>query len=339
MRTPDFEHNTLRVLRGEKPERVPLFELFMNDTIYTQLAGHGRRDDSRLEHMRLIVDAMAAAGYDYATCNILDFHFPQKVRAMAATESLNGQAIITDRESFEAYKWPKAEESDYSLLEDIRPYLPEGMKLMIMGPCGVLENVISLVGYDNLCYMLFDEPELVQEIFDHVGAALLDYYRQVVDADTVGLLCSNDDWGFNTQTFLSTSDMRKYVFPWHRRIVELAHSHGKPCILHSCGRFIDILEDVIGDMKFDGRHSYEDNIMPVEDAYELMNGRIAVLGGIDMNFLVSKTPEEVYARSRAMLERTSGRGGYMLGSGNSIPEYVPSENYLAMLRAATDLDH
>ena len=40
-----------------------------------------------------------------------------------------------------------------------------------------------------------------------------------------------------------------------------------------------------------------------------------------------------------MLERTSGRGGYMLGSGNSIPEYVPSENYLAMLRAATDLDH
>ena len=51
MRTPDFEHSTLRVLRGEKPERVPLFELFMNDTIYTQLAGHGRRDDSRLEHI------------------------------------------------------------------------------------------------------------------------------------------------------------------------------------------------------------------------------------------------------------------------------------------------
>ena len=78
------------------------------------------------------------------------------------------------------------------------------MKLMVMGPCGVLENVISLVGYDNLCYMLFEEPELVQAIFDHVGAGLVSYYEQVVDADTVGFLCSNDDWGFNTQTFLST---------------------------------------------------------------------------------------------------------------------------------------
>ena len=338
MRTPDFENNTLRVLRGEKPERVPLFELFMNDPIYTRLAGHGLQEDTQLGHMRLIVDAMAAAGYDYATCNILDFHFPQQARVKAATESLNGQATITDWETFEAYKWPNAAESDYTLLEKIKPYLPEGMKLMVMGPCGVLENVISLVGYDNLCYMLFEEPELVQAIFDHVGAGLVSYYEQVVDVDTVGFLCSNDDWGFNTQTFLSTADMRKYVFPWHKKIVEVAHSHGKPCILHSCGYFNDVLEDVIEDMRYDGRHSYEDNIMPVEDAYELMNGRIAVLGGIDMNFLVSGTPEAIYDRARAMLERTADRAGYMLGSGNSIPEYVPHENYLAMIRAALDMD-
>ena len=335
---PEVERQDLRVLRGEKPERVPLFELFMNDPIYTRLAGHGLQEDTQLGHMRLIVDAMAAAGYDYATCNILDFHFPQKARAKAATESLNGQATITDWETFEAYKWPNAAESDYTLLEKIKPYLPEGMKLMVMGPCGVLENVISLVGYDNLCYMLFEEPELVQAIFDHVGAGLVSYYEQVVDADTVGFLCSNDDWGFNTQTFLSTADMRKYVFPWHKKIVEVAHSHGKPYILHSCGYFNDVLEDVIEDMQYDGRHSYEDNIMPVEEAYELMNGRIAVLGGIDMNFLVSGTPEAIYDRARAMLERTADRAGYMLGSGNSIPEYVPHENYLAMIRAALDMD-
>lgn len=38
-----------------------------------------------------------------------------------------------------------------------------------------------------------------------------------------GRICSNDDWGFNTQTFLSPSDMRKYVFPWHKKFVEAAH--------------------------------------------------------------------------------------------------------------------
>ena len=40
--------------------------------------------------------------------------------------------------------------------------------------------------------------------------------------------------------------------------------------------------------------------------------------------------------SKAMLERSKDRGCYLLGSGNSVPEYVPFENYMAMVRAATE---
>ena len=93
---------------------------------------------------------------------------------------------------------------------------------------------------------------------------------------------------------------------------------------------------MITDLQFDARHSYEDNIVPVEQAYEQFEGRIATLGGIDMHFLVTKSPEEIYARARAMLEHTADRGGYALGSGNSIPNYVPFENLLAMNRAALE---
>lgn len=338
MRTPDFEHNMLRILKKEKAERATLFELFLNGPIYEVLAGHCQQEAGILGYLRLVVDAMAAAGYDYATSYGSDFAFTKVDREKAETVSLNGQAVITDWESFEKYKWPDARNFDYSRLEKIKPYMPEGMKLMVMGPGGVLENVMAITGYDNLCIMLFEEPELVQALFDKVGEGLLRYYENAVDADTVGFLCSNDDWGFNTQTFLSPADMRKYVFPWHKKIVELAHKHGKPCILHSCGYFGDIIDDVIDDMKFDGRHSYEDTILPVEKAYEQIGDRIVVMGGIDMNFLVTRTPEEVYVRARAMLERTAERGNYLLGSGNSIPEYVPVENYLAMIRAALDAD-
>lgn len=49
-----------------------------------------------------------------------------------------------------------------------------------------------------------------------------------------------------------------------------------------------------------------------------------------------RTPEEVYARSRAMLEQVGDRGGYALGSGNSIPGYVPFENFMAMNKAALE---
>ena len=73
--------------------------------------------------------------------------------------------------------------------------------------------------------------------------------------------------------------------------------------------------------------------MPVEEAYEKYHDRIAILGGIDVNFICQETPEVIYRRSREMLERTADRGGYALGSGNCIPAYVPFDNYMAMVRA------
>jgi uroporphyrinogen decarboxylase len=32
-----------------------------------------------------------------------------------------------------------------------------------------------------------------------------------------------------------------------------------------------------------------------------------------------------------MLAKAEGKGGYALGTGNSVPEYVPYDNYLAMI--------
>lgn len=337
MRKPDFEGNLLKILRGGKPERATLFELIINGRMTKYLAGHDPQEPGMLGRIKQTVDAMTSAGYDYAICHGSEFHFPTMHREQMETLSMNGCAMITDWESFEKYPWVDADKCDYSHLEKIRTYLPEGMKLMVMGPNGVLENVTCLVGYDNLCMMLYEEPELLQAVFERVGRGLLRYYENSLEYDTVGFISSNDDWGFNTQTFLSPADMRKYVFPWHKKIVEAAHRRGKPCILHSCGYYGEVIEDIIGDIGFDARHSYEDKIIPVEEAYEQLCGRIAVLGGIDMNFLVTSTPEKIYARSRNMLERAVDRGGYALGSGNSIADYVPPENFMAMIRAAHDM--
>jgi len=133
---------------------------------------------------------------------------------------------------------------------------------------------------------------------------------------------------------LSPADLRKYVFPWHKKIVEAAHAKGKPAILHSCGYMEEIADDIAFDMKFDGKHSYEDNIMPVEDVYRKYHDRFAIIGGIDVDFMVRKSPEEITARAAAMLELADKDGGFALGTGNSVPEYIPNEKYFAMIRAA-----
>ncbi|MFO7821710.1 MAG: uroporphyrinogen decarboxylase family protein [Lentisphaeria bacterium] len=193
------------------------------------------------------------------------------------------------------------------------------------------------VSWNESC-MIMDNEQLVGDIFEAVGSRLVEFYRRVKGHRAVGACISNDDWGFKSQTMLAPRDMRRFVFPWHKNIVETVHESSKAVILHSCGNYRDIIEDVIEAMKFDGRHSYEDTIVPIETAYEELQGRIGVMGGIDVDFICRQAPEEVYKRATAMLERSSARGGYALGSGNSFPEYVPAEGCMALIRAALEFE-
>lgn len=332
-REPDF-NNLLRVLRREKPLRPTLFEFFMNEDVYRMAAGEPPADGDPVQGLAYMARAYAACGYDYVNSPGSGLHFTTGETDQKQTKSLNAHACIKSREDFDAYPWPDPDKEDYSPLEKVAPYLPGNMKIMASGPSGLLENVTDIVGYDNLCLMLYDDPELAQDIFDRVGSILLRHYEICAAYDTVGLLMINDDWGFNTQTMLAPQQMRQYVFPWHKKMVEAAHKQGKPAVLHSCGQLETVMEDIIEDMRYDGKHSYEDKILPVEEAYQRWGGRIAILGGLDVDFLVRSTPEEITQRARRMLRLTEEKGGYALGSGNSIPSYIPAEHYFAMTRAA-----
>jgi uroporphyrinogen decarboxylase len=39
-----------------------------------------------------------------------------------------------------------------------------------------------------------------------------------------------------------------------------------------------------------------------------------------------------------MMDRTEKRGGYLIGTGNSVPAYMPQNKYLAMVKEAIGYD-
>ena len=331
MRRPDFS-NLLSILNRKKPERATLFEFFLNEKLHEEVTGIQITTGSAEEFIMRRVRAFEALGFDYATVQ-LDFKFPD-AQELNRGKSAPAESAVSDISSFKQYPWPEPDNFNYSILEEMTPRIPEGMKLIVCGPGGVLENAVKLVGYDNLCFMSVDNPDLLHKIFEQIGSRLAEYYKLAGRYSIVGAMISNDDWGFKTQTRLSPDSLREYVFPWHCRIVEAIHNAGKPAILHSCGYLEPVMDDIINVMKYDAKHSFEDNIYPVEQAYKELNGQIGILGGIDMDFLCRKTPEEIYRRSKNMLELSSSKGGYALGSGNSIPEYIKYENFKAMTDAA-----
>jgi uroporphyrinogen decarboxylase len=149
--------------------------------------------------------------------------------------------------------------------------------------------------------------------------------------ENVGMFFLGDDMGFYSGTLVSPTVLREYIFPYHRKLVETVHAHDKPILLHSCGNLEKVMDDII-DAGFDAKQSFEDKIMPVEEVYRRWGDRIAIIGGIDMDIMARGSEEDVRRRTRQVLEVCGTAGtGYCLGTGNTVANYIPKENYLAML--------
>ncbi len=332
----DFNQLKL-VLQRERPDRPVLFEYFTNARLISKFIEKDFRSlNTPAEKIQNIIRFFYATGYDYATIParyFSPFAFDNQHLTKKETVSLNEATAISDWNTFERFVWPNPEAIGTEILANAEMDLFDGMKMIIPGPGGLLENVINLTGFENLCFMIYENEELAKAIFTEVGSRLLAFYEICSVLPPVGALIVNDDWGFKNQTMLPPDMLRQYVFPWIKKMVEAIHYHGKPAILHSCGNISKVIADIIDDLKFDGKHSFEDNIIPVEEAYSLWHDRIAILGGIDIDFITRNDKESIKNRCQRILE-ISGSKGYALGSGNSIPEYVPDENYLAMISAA-----
>lgn len=121
------------------------------------------------------------------------------------------------------------------------------------------------------------------------------------------------------------------VFPWQKKLVDLIHSYDLPMILHSCGNLETIMDDLIDDVGIDAKQSFEDKIMPVAEVKKKYGHRVAILGGIDVHALCTLSEEDLRQYVANTLDACAPGGGYALGTGNTVANYIPLSNYLAML--------
>lgn len=345
------------VIKGKViPEKPPLVELIINGEIVqkiteTRLGGKWvfpQDIETSKEYLKNLVNCWYRLGYDYirlggsiskAAGGGLDY--TGKDRVTEDTSSLTygrrawteeGIGVISSWEDFEKYPWPNPENVNLFPYEFTSGILPEGMGMFACPSGGILEVPLNrLLGYQGLSYAIYDKPDLVEAVFNRVGENLLGFYKRVVGLKNLCGFFQGDDWGFKTSTLVSPEILRKYVLPWHKKIATLAHEHNLLYLFHSCGNIESVMENLIEDAKIDAKHSFEDSIMPVADFKKKYGTRIGVLGGVDVDVLCRYPEEELRKYVRNVLKKCMPGGRYCLGSGNSIANYVPVENFLTML--------
>jgi len=84
----------------------------------------------------------------------------------------------------------------------------------------------------------------------------------------------------------------------------------------------------------DGKHSFQDSVLPIQEAKKRWGDRICILGGVDVHKLATYDEPALRAYVRKIIDDCAPGGRFALGAGNSIPSYIPVENYLTMLDEA-----
>ncbi len=330
---PDFTRLRDAMLRTGRSDRLPFLELFADLEIVEAVLGRPWQTDADK------VEFYYRLGYDSAAVGTgLGFGAARKAALNTALLASRDRSWVSDdvcpiqnREAFERYDWPEPDAVPIAeYVESTVTILPEGMGILLQSG-GVLENVMWLMGYTAFAEALYDDPDLVGDMFEAVGSRIVRVFERVIDCPEIGGVFFGEDMGFKTATMVGPEHLRKYHFPYLKRLADVAHKHGKFFILHSCGNLSEVMDDLIDYVGIDAKHSFEDAIMPVADFKRIYGDRIGVVGGVDVDALSRMETDELRRYARRILEECAPGGGYALGSGNSVTNYVKVENYLAML--------
>ena len=337
--------------REGTPDRAHFIELIIDGEVKDEICARFGLDedldkaDPFFSYRRQIA-IQSFLGYDYINApeglgDMMDTgfqHYSLTTTDTAGLKREKGRSFVNEHsgpisnwQEYEAYPWPEPKNFNTKALEWCQKNLPDNM-CMIGGLVGsIYENLSWLMGYEPLCYALSEQRDLVAAI----SKRLIDLYSAEVEVllqfDRVKVIWGSDDLGFKTGTLISPKDMREFVLPGHKALAKLAHDAGRPYIMHSCGNLFRIMDDLLNDVKIDGKHSFEDVIENVIEDKQRFGDRVSLLGGIDVDFLCRAGEAQIRQRVDDTLEHCLPGGGYFLGTGNTVTNYIPVENYLTML--------
>lgn len=334
---PDYT-NLLQVLSNQRPGRLPIYEHhidtpFISKVLGEDLSSENLNANELTDYYRKIIGFwkdMTYDGFDFeaAICDILPGHG-------AIMGGMLGP--VQTRQDFENYPWkeiPAIFKEKYTPhFEAIRKSLPPGMKAF--GGCGygIFEASQDLVGYEPLCLMQYLDPDLFRDIFVRIGDLWVELWNWVINNyhDLFVFYRMGDDLGHKTSTMLDPEIIRKHILPQHKRVIDLVHASGKKFLLHSCGNIFPLMDDIIA-MGIDAKHSNEDQIAPFMEWIDGYSDKIGLFGGFDLNLLVLNKPDDVFQTvlKQGTIFRAKAKG-YGLGSGNSIPVYIPVDGFMAMI--------
>lgn len=192
------------------------------------------------------------------------------------------------------------------------------------------------VGTELLLTMMYDDPELVKDIFD----TQLDCSLQLLDmiwneGYKFDAISWPDDMGYRNGLFFSLDMYRQVLKPAQKRAVEWAHSKGIYAHLHSCGNINLLLPELV-DIGLDALNPLEVKAgMDPVSIKKKYGSKLVLHGGL--NAMLWTDIGKIEAEMRRLMPVLKQNGGYIFQEDHSIPDSVSFEDYKKIVKLAREL--
>jgi len=337
---PDFERY-MKALNCEEPDRVPLGDWHVDPLPKENYLG---RKIVTLEDQ---VEFWSSAGFDFVTSSsgILEpVRAPEGMTTKGdavGTQYGNGrqrewaqehESVIGDWEAFEKYRWPSVDDFDLSQWDGFDKILPSGMKaILLLGK--IYTTVWMFMGAETFFAALDNDEELVSALFEKVGQIQYETFLRVIEHPCVGAVLNPDDIAHNTGLLIHPGYLKKYVYPWYKKMGDVCRDKGLGFIFHSDGDCSEALDDLI-DCGFHAFNPIQPNCMDIDRVKQKWGRKLCLMGNINLDStLTLGTPQDVRAEVYERIRTIGPGGGFMVASSNSITDYVPLENMRALIEA------
>jgi len=331
----------VKTLKREHVNYFPLAELGVHPKIKELFLS------SKINGLEDEVKFWNKAGYDYIKLQPKADFNPMKI-GLGNNVSYNddgtvfrkwaseNNGVILNLGDFEKYTFPTISDFDYTNFEKVKALLPDGMG--IVGQYGdIFTMTWEMMGFESFSFALFENEELIKTLNDRLGELVLSMFEYLAQSDYVDVIWYSDDIAYTNSLMVSPLVLDKYFFPWLKKIGDLAKRYNKPFIYHSDGILYDVMDKII-DCGVDAIHPIEPKAMDIANVKKRYGSKLCLIGNIDVDLLSRGSTDEIRKNIYKNIEEAGKDGGYCVGSGNSIPEYVKLENYITMIETVKEIN-
>ncbi|HON72369.1 MAG TPA: uroporphyrinogen decarboxylase family protein [bacterium] len=200
----------------------------------------------------------------------------------------------------------------------------------ILGPDGGEVSLLLLGDMERGLIEYIENPEVVKRAIDVAlyRANKLDkfYIREGQDGVMWGT-----DFASNKGPFISPRMFREFCLPAIKERVRNVKGFGMKVMKHACGNNTQLM-DIFVEAGYDAYQSIQETAgMDLKWLKDKYGDKLVLWGGVNVENLVSGTPEDVKRDVKKAMEILKPDGGYIFGTSHTIAVGTKYDNFMAMV--------